>query len=169
MSEAARVTWLTVVSILVLAACFLSQGCAAAPNTEARIELPAHVDVSPLSESAAASVLYAADQWYIATDGGVDLASNQGRSIEITIGHVKPGFDGFTQRAGGEYHILADFSEAESDRQIMVHEIGHVLGLPHKNGTLMGSTSPLSCIDAHSLAQVCERYACGPNAHPTCE
>lgn len=150
------------IALLVLA----MAGCSEAP----RVELPAHLDTHTLSAESESIVLRAADEWYIATGGSVDLTSGAGRAIPVVVGALPENKVGYTDLQSGDFEITLDDQDRSPAKQLKIamHEIGHALGLPHLSQGLMKPRDGTPCIDSGALEVVCMAYGCGHAAHPTC-
>lgn len=143
------------------------------------VEMPAHLDLSALDSEHAARMLAAADLWYVATDGGVDLTgSGNGYAMPVTMAAIGGGRIGETHNrpldATYMFILLDDKGGTEpADLQAWsaAHELGHALGLQHADTGLMVPVAQhrAPCVDTAALALVCAEYACGPNAHATCD
>ena len=141
-----------------------------------RVELPAYLDTSTLDAKHVARVEAAAAEWYMATDGGVDLLVGDGDRVPVTMADLSQMNDaGVTIHHNDRIEIELDDTHATGDpvrlRGIVMHEIGHALGLPHAADGIMykWSQDKPTCIDADALRLVCEVYRCGPNARSTCD
>lgn len=53
-------------------------------------------------------------------------------------------------------------------KETVMHELGHVYGLPHLDIGLMAVGDPTSCVDEVTLEAFCDIHECGPKARPTC-
>lgn len=158
----------------VLFTLLLSSACGS-PYHE-RVELPAYLDTSALDANHVARVEAAAAEWYVATGGGVDLLSGDGERVLVTMADLSWRNDiGITLHYGDRIEIELDDTHATRDpellRGVVMHEIGHALGLPHAEDGIMykWSQDKPTCIDANALRLVCETYRCGANARSTCE
>lgn len=82
-------------------------------------------------------------------------------------------FNGCTFKSGGGNIILvADHIKTlDYFKFILLHELGHFLGLEHYNQGLMRSVSiGESCIDQYTLNKFCEEFnSCCSSAAPTCK
>lgn len=149
------------------------------------VTMPAHLDTTRVSNQLSKNDIYdAAVEWFVATDGGVDLLSGDGQSVIVTLIPLsKDGYDGMEWQADGHFHFGLDetihgtegayqYYTHDQAKTVAIHEIGHVLGMIHSTYGVMQSCSTcsgLSCVDSEVLALVCSHYKCGPNAHTTCK
>lgn len=53
-------------------------------------------------------------------------------------------------------------------QSLVMHELGHLLGLHDGQGRIMSDRWWPTCIDAEALVALCDEIDCGPRAHATC-
>jgi hypothetical protein len=88
-----------------------------------------------------------------------------------------PGATALTQRNYGTEPVTAVDFEALPQvwwQDAVAHELGHQLGLHHLAGGLMRATvqadteTPMNCVDAAAVAELCGMVACPAGAGGTC-
>lgn len=172
---------------LIACLCLLS-AAACSPMTKA--ELPTRLDPQGLSTLQTEELYAAADDWFVASAGKLDLTGTDGPALAVKVGALgdKAGqtfFPGTGLRSDPPLHIVIDAARIEGQsaeagidprkfyRNVFAHELGHVLGLDHVANTLMKETAyasePMDCIDAETLESACANYGgCPADAHSTC-
>jgi hypothetical protein len=153
--------------------------CAAPPE---RIPLASRLAPEGLTAEQTTALLAAADDWWIATAGTVDLTTGVGQPLPVRLGlpDSEHACAETIFEADGSIHIDVDahYTANMATRYASMwqytfeHELGHALGLEHVPHTLMepGRTHEQgACVDAESLARVCANYGgCNVGAHATC-
>lgn len=117
-----------------------------------------------------------------------DYAGSHEHAAIIKSSQDEPGFnelydDVAADQGGGEFCGIANVDygrivvttecirglTSPEFRSVVMHELGHLLGLHDGDGRIMSDEMSPDCVDRESLELLCGILECGPNAHPTCE
>jgi predicted Zn-dependent protease len=167
-----------------LLACLSLVACAQ-PYEAALIELPPSLALSIRVQADSvdvAAVVEAAEEWQEATGGYVKahveiVDSNDGTGVYMNTQTSSPKSLGNTTCVGCYPAVMLlnpplIASRKDSTAGIIMHELGHVMGLDHAAHGLMYPTDSVTnwapCIDADTLAAFCATHECPASAHSTC-
>jgi hypothetical protein len=159
-------------STAVLAA-LLSVACVSNPETLAvtcyshTVGLRAQVAVSPAFGDVTEDVLDSVEEWSRATHGRVSLRAVIADANEGVT--VAPGAPTCTGRSGVEILVSPEAVRSAELRGVVLHEIGHALGLEHSEGGLMHPRVRANCIDAHTVRAFCDLHGCPDGYESTCK
>lgn len=110
----------------------------------------------------------AASRWFEATNGYVDIRPSLGELVghrillERGVYAKDPGAEGVAQLSGASVWIFADVIAErhpdDRDREflgIVMHELGHHVGLSHQTAGLMRQSPEYPCVGQLDLDQLC--------------
>ena len=160
-------------TIILLVLLFLGTACTVGPVVEYQrnqLDYDSEVHVAPLrADWQLEEARMALSAWTYATGDSFRFAlmSSPGGARWSIDGGELDGVSGVARRETRE--IVVDWDNGQGAwEMVLLHELGHAIGLGHMPGTLMDANTGIPCIDQETIDTACDLRGCAER-RTTCQ